>query len=108
MTRHASAWGLLLAVLLLSAMLYAAPLNFAEAYLWTAQTLMGETGQTAVWMLGCCGVIARRAHCWGLSRSVSVAGKAEQKLRAVHGVPMRWPSLAALSLLWEPSWRGAA
>lgn len=51
MTRHASAWGLLLAVLLLSAMLYAAPLNFAEAYLWTAQTLMGETGQTAVWML---------------------------------------------------------
>ena len=37
MTRHASAWGLLLAVLLLSAMLYAAPLNFAEAYLWTAR-----------------------------------------------------------------------
>ena len=51
MTRHASAWGLLLAVLLLSAMLYAAPLNFAEAYLGTAQTLMGETEQTAVWML---------------------------------------------------------
>lgn len=51
MTRHASAWGMLLAVLLLGAMLYAAPLNFAEAYLGVAQMLMGEEAQTTVWLL---------------------------------------------------------